>query len=411
MQMMIQTHLDWSMKQGRILTAAGKAVEYYKPDTFTQDELPHYYLLMMRQHTTNETFHQFRLWKQQQQQQKRPLLQHGLPIVGAWHRTIFVGGWEYSSDQEECVFNLQSNNLFIDMRIPNSRDVLLRHCASWDDCSDDDLRMYARQHVFSGFTCATKEESQDDDRQWLCTRHHCLDWNLIRTPRPRPNKWYVQLRLESIDPLNASHTTTSRKTSPVVHQWKEWAFATDPHGQHYYMEQWNRIPPCLDDNNIKVNSYVLALRKAPGTKACAGDGVLIVADGCFSYIFGRQFPDEHHASTDIHPSSLVELVDSALERNDRELALTYLQRIEAGHGRITTDQDGDGASFLSWKIEVTIPPWKQDRTLLKRGDIRVEGRTFSDCRVYWKGDEWELYDHRGFDTLQDLRELFLEVKL
>ena len=102
--------LQWSDKQRRILTANGRAEEYYSAErgfAFEPEELPHCYFRIGRS--------MFREWKQQQQQ-------HCGIIVGAWKRPLFVGGWEHSTDQEEYVFNFQTHTLFVDLRIPTLRN-------------------------------------------------------------------------------------------------------------------------------------------------------------------------------------------------------------------------------------------------------------------------------------------------
>lgn len=40
----------------------------------------------------------------------------------------------------------------------------------------------------------------------MATRHHCIDWNYVGEPRPRPNKWRVEM-------------------GPGGDVWKEWGFA------------------------------------------------------------------------------------------------------------------------------------------------------------------------------------------
>ena len=89
-----QTLLDWTAKQGRILTAEGKATEYYCAERgfpFTSRELPHYHLERGDSHQV------FRHWAEeaaaaasshadQQEEQNSP-------IVGAWSRPLFTGKW------------------------------------------------------------------------------------------------------------------------------------------------------------------------------------------------------------------------------------------------------------------------------------------------------------------------------
>ena len=47
-QLLRDCHLDWTAKQGRILTANGRANEYYCQERgfpYQEEELPHYYLM------------------------------------------------------------------------------------------------------------------------------------------------------------------------------------------------------------------------------------------------------------------------------------------------------------------------------------------------------------------------------
>jgi hypothetical protein len=236
----------------------------------------------------------------------------------------------------------------------------------------------------------------------------------------------VQIRQDKGETETANYHKNKNR---MVHQWKEWAYATDPHGQHYYMEQWNRMPSlrslAQQQHDKKVNSYILALRKVADK-----DGVLILVDGYFSYIQGHQFPDpidDDDTTTTVGQdgnnnksqiTNLVDLVDIALASGNREVALTYLQRMEAGHGCIVNKPDPDGKTDRSppirqWMIHRAIPPWKQGSVLFEPGDISVKAgsiSTLSDCRVFWNNDEWEIYDLCGFETLQQLQELFGEKK-
>ena len=114
------------------------------------------------------------------------------PIVGAWSRDYFVGGWDFSSDKDETVYNVQTNSLFLDLRIPKSRNQILNPAKTClEDYTNLELRVYARQHVFSGFSVV---ETHRHGRS-VCTRHHVLDWNFIGVPRSRPNKWWIEFKL------------------------------------------------------------------------------------------------------------------------------------------------------------------------------------------------------------------------
>jgi len=341
-----QSHLDWTSKQGRILTAYGRANEFYceeKGFAFVEEDLPHYRL--MHGDTTFDD--------------NVTLSTPPSPISGAWSRTYFVGGWEHSCSKEETVYNVQTNSLFIDLRIPTSRKLLLPSTATClNDYTNDQLRLFARQHVFGGLSVVTTEKERP-----VCVRHHCLDWNFVGTARPRPNKWWIEAMPNSSD------------------VWKEWAYATDDYGQHYYCEQWERLVG--GDSDVS-----LALRKERQQESDE-DGILVVVGNHFNYIRGR-------ALATIKPEyedavSLVALVDAALEVGDRDTAKEWLGRIDAGHGRITD----------KWTIDCAIQPWKEGTMLLGESEVVVEGSDMSDCRVIWNGERWNVFD----STIQNVEQV------
>ena len=191
--------LEWTSKQGRILTANGKATEFYVQDRgfpFQEKELPHH-------HLKNNTTKCFAKWA----------LENKKPgnVCGAFFRPLFVGDFEHTTDRDEIVYNVQTNTLFIDMRIPHlGKKVLGDKIASFGDMSDEQIKLFARRHAFSGYTVSNNENGRP-----VCTRHHCIDWNFVGVPRPRPNKWYVEMNADSS-------------------MWKEWAYARDKYDQHYY---------------------------------------------------------------------------------------------------------------------------------------------------------------------------------
>lgn len=85
---------------------------------------------------------------------------------------------------------------------------------------DLDLRLFARRHAFAGYTRLDRlpeEEALETCHGCsgsgggggggsVATRHHCIDWNYVGEPRPRPNKWRVEM-------------------GPGGDVWKEWGFA------------------------------------------------------------------------------------------------------------------------------------------------------------------------------------------
>eukprot|EP01083_Nonionella_stella_P145106 454068_1 len=134
--------MEWTSKQGRILTANGKAASYYtaaRGFPYIDADLPHHHLM---NNSTTDTFlawakeREVRLRSQSQSQSQSLRVPHShshshsqgehqhpdvkthYPICGAFNRPLFVGGWEHSTDQEEDVYNVQTNTLFIDIRIP-----------------------------------------------------------------------------------------------------------------------------------------------------------------------------------------------------------------------------------------------------------------------------------------------------
>lgn len=334
-----ERHLDWTAKQGRILTADGRANEYYCQERgfpYKEEELPHHYLIL-----GDTSF-----------QDLRPCSF----ICGAWSRAYFVGGWEYSSAQEETVYNVQTNSLFVDLRIPVTRKRLLPSTAtSLADYTAEQLRIYARQHVFAGFSVVSTEQER-----LVCVRHHCLDWNFVGIPRPRPNKWWIE------------------KMNSYAEKWKEWAYATDNHGQNYYCEQWERLQG-------GESEPVLALRREHDSNQ---DGIILVVGNHFNYIQGRVVGNGSHKYP--NATSLVTLVDAALDAGDFATSLDWLGRIEAGHG-----------CTHGWFIDCAIQPWKEGTRLFEKDGLVVEGDDLRTCHVLWKGVRWNVFE----STLGDVKQL------
>ena len=279
-------HLGWSAKQGRILTDSGNALRYYSPENgfpFSPEELPHHHT---ERGDTHLAFHR---WAKELRWSEGlgtrttegpppvPVLAAttgmplSSPIVGAWGRTIFAGRWEHTSNKDEITYNVQTGTLFVDLRIPLSkpigrwekleRVVINDRRQALESLSDQELRLYARQHVFGGFTFLATE-SKHPGRP-VATRHHCVDWNYIPgKPRPRPNKWYIECE----------------NTAAPTNRWKEWSYSTDENGQCYYYEIWERI-----QGDGGGQGFRLAMRKPNGTDAglsttadCHDDGIFVV---------------------------------------------------------------------------------------------------------------------------------------
>jgi hypothetical protein len=295
-----EQHLDWSSKQSRILNDNDNVLTYYSPENgypYVPHELPHHH---MEQGDTHVVFQN---WAKKQCQlslssseEQGPLfvLPNSVtvkmlptsPIIGAWKRTIFAGRWEHTSHVDEVTYNIQTGTLFVDLRIPVTKPTKL-----WekklklifgndnnsginnniqkqvlDSLTNDELRLYVRQHVFGGYTVLTTESSSSPHHppnRVLATRHHCIDWNyIIGKPRVRPNKWYIE--------CEESYTTTTATTGQQrpMNRWKELSYATDKNGQCYYYEIWKRI-----QNDEKGNDGLcLAMRQCNS----AADGIFVV---------------------------------------------------------------------------------------------------------------------------------------
>jgi hypothetical protein len=376
-------HLEWTAKQGYILTGGGKAEEYYNAERgfpFNETELPHYHLLR------GDTHEAFSSWKSNHQPPCRL-------VCGAWNRPLFVGGWKHSTDLDEEVYNIQTHNLFIDMRIPRSREEALSQSGldsittSLQDLTSQQLRLYARQHVFAGYTVCSEENDKP-----LATRHHCIDWNFVGVSRPRPNKWWIEVPEEKMD-----------KPDAPFNVWKEWAYAKDNRAQHYYFERWERYSKGSDTLGCRLALRLACNRKRKSTTADPTntsdqapkhqphDAIFVLVGDHFNYVTSRTFSGKEKAYPTA--SSLVQLVDAAVAEGDLETARSYLS-IEAGHGTVSS----------GWTLDCTIPPWNKGRSLheVTGGPIKVQGDDLASCSISWKGELWELYDC-SFESLEDLK--------
>ena len=370
--------LDWSHKQGRILTANGNSLKYYVNERgfpFSERELPHFHLL------SGDTFNPFRSWAQQDFERRKKRDSYFNPIVGAWTRSLFVGGFEHSSNVDEITFNLQTHGLFIDIRIPRISKAVIdiqhnilpyqgkyfysngpsTHCI-FPFLTHQQLKYYARRHAFAGYTI---QQVDQQSHRMLCTRFHCIDWNFVGIPRPRPNKWFVE--------MHPDHNKI----------WKEWSFAKDEHGQHYYFEQWERL-----EGDGYGDGMVLSLRRAPvkDTDKTWNDGIIVVIGDHFSIIQGRRTLTNNQYYN-YSMNNLVELVDAALDNGDRETAEYYLS-IDAAHGRISN----------GWIVDCSIQYWKEGIRLFDPDQINVMGTSIDTCKVYIHDIEWQVYESSIRDT-------------
>lgn len=360
-----ERHLGWTKKQGYILTGGGNVETFYTADRgfpFEETELPHHHLLKGNTHSEFQP----------------KAVSTKLLVAGAWNRPLFCGGWKHSSDQEERVYNVQTNNLFIDFRVPRSREAVLggSKATSLEELSPHELRLYARQHIFAGCTRLAYE----NDRP-VATRHHFIDWNFVGVPRPRPNKWWIQ---------TANETVSS---------WKEFAYATDDHGQHYYFEQWDRLEKGMQEPLLALRVSSTEKRKSSNEESSSPnekqDGVFVLAGDHFNYVKSRSFSGNE--SVYATATSLVDLVDEAVANGDLATARSYLS-IEGGHGLISN----------GWKLDCAIPPWNEgkDISTVCDGPLEVVGENLASCSIVFQGVNWDIYDC-SFETVDQLKK-FLE---
>jgi hypothetical protein len=391
-------HLAWSNQQGRILTANGQAASCYTADRgfdFEESELPHYHLMRSRESTTDpslDTRTIFREWRQKQGDEWKRA-----PVVGVWKRTLFYGGWEYTTDADEQVFNIQTPSLFVDLRLPTTRlrSQDLPNVTSLDDLSVEELRKFARQHVFGGYTVirqpppiTTTSLSSSKEYDLVCTRHHVMDWNFVGVPRNRPNKWYVEVE------TNKDEGQDNKERFPSSHNnWKEWAYATDPHGQQYYCEWWQSIQTDkVGGDDSPTSCQVLALRLCRTSDPMApNDGILVAVGSHFNYLLDYRTKNVAEDCGIITKGSLVDTVDALLEENNVEMAKQWLN-LQGGYGEISPT--------TGWTIPAATEFWKEGTSLFRSSgsssskDISVQEDVNAPYGrwVLWKGYRWEIVE-------------------
>eukprot|EP00903_Cladosiphon_okamuranus_P013418 g12500.t2 len=368
--------LKWSDKQSHILTGGGVSSRL----SFSEDELPHFHKARGSTHAA------FALWHRQG-------TGLGAEIAGAWKRPLFVGGWTHSDDspavplspssssslaplEGETTFNLQTPSVFIDIRVPNAGAALLGHHRGFDTMTDLHLRLFARRHAFAGYTRleplplpgetletgrggsgggggggrkGREIEQRRRDRTGcggsVATRHHCIDWNYVGEPRPRPNKWRVQM-------------------GPGGDVWKEWGLAKDAFDQHVYMERWERLPG--------GRGPFFAIRRRPSS---APDALLVVCGDHFALIVDR--PPGLMAGGEggaRGAGGLVGLVDDAVAKGDRRRAIAFLS-LEASHGRVSGQR-----GCLPWTVDCSLHPWLEKQRPFSGAVLTVAGDGLS---VHW----------------------------
>eukprot|EP00522_Entomoneis_paludosa_P007033 CAMPEP_0172445870 /NCGR_PEP_ID=MMETSP1065-20121228/5648_1 /TAXON_ID=265537 /ORGANISM="Amphiprora paludosa, Strain CCMP125" /LENGTH=575 /DNA_ID=CAMNT_0013196883 /DNA_START=384 /DNA_END=2111 /DNA_ORIENTATION=- len=392
-----ELQLGWSDKQRRILTANGKAAEYYTAERgfpFSENELPHYWL----SRGDKALWETFSKWKQESHKGPSSSVSgHQTPqVVGAWKRPLFYGGWEHSSNETEHVFNVQTNTLFVDLRLPVTRLTKARAAAVSSPLekltTGHELRVFARQHCFAGFSYTqsadaavgvSKTTSSGFDQ--VCARHHWIDWNYVGAPRNRPNKWWIELQPNS-------NSKTECETQEMPQQWKEWAFATDECGQQYYCERWERLSSLNASSSPLHQRAVLALH-SPG-------GIIVVAHNHFNFCLGQSVGD-HLPSTD--KTSLTEIVDDFVAQGEFDKARQWLGRIRGGHGTVSS----------GWEIDAAIEFWMEGQPFWSRETVELkcsrhqkeEKSWWESCTVTWNEQQWQLFEC-NLESFEQLQEFF-----
>lgn len=477
---MISQHLDWSDKQRRILTSCGNADLYYTTERgypFEFNELPHFYLQRQLNSSTtqqlennvtsndyNSTFEAFQKWKEETDDTiKKNDKELGggstdsdLPIKGIWKRPLFIGNFEHTTGQnDEIVYNIQSNTLFIDLRVPvYTRKYLFNNTSnriqSIDDMTTDQLRYYSRQHIFAGFTKYFKTNhhhsnnnetenfivsyinnwSNHDDQSsannyykykrytQYCTRHHCIDWNFIGIGRTRPNKWWVELLTSPVE--------TEKKIT--IDCWKEYSYSTDEYGQYYYMERWERL---LESDPVpnKHDNINLVLRMKPNNDIDC-DGIVILINNHFNYCIWNGMKQLIHEKQNHNIykaiASKVQLIDTALEHNDIITAKKWLRCIQGGHGYRFFREDASNSLLRlteqksineknGWILDTCIEFWREGTRLWADDEIRItshssnDGTTAStavqDCIILWNNIEWSIFDSQNIHSVEHLNQI------
>jgi hypothetical protein len=259
-----------------------------------------------------------------------------------------VGGWEHSDGTHETVFNLQTRSLFIDIRIPTASLDAFRGHKSLATMSLDELGLFAQRHAFAGYSVVSGSPP-------TCVRHHAVDWNFVGAPRPRPNKWRIEVD----------------RSGDV---WKEWGWPTDTHGQHVYMERWERLPG--------GGGKTIALRRAVHG---ARDAFLVVVGDHFNYIVNRE-PTAMQPPAESLGAAVATLSESG-ERARLEACLG----LRAGHGRIKS----------GWLVDAALHPWEEGSALIRPGDVAI-----SDTGEFtWRGERWEVFENDY--SIAEARSLFL----
>ena len=388
--------LDWSKKQGYILTGGGSLLELMIPGRdFQEEDLPHFHL---RNETTYEAF---ATWLSED---RRSHL-----ICGLWTRPLFAGGWAESTDADTTAYNMQTPSLFIDMRFPVCRPSHFKNKTSLSDFSFDELRLLARQHCFAGYCLPEK------DPESVYTRHHIIDWNYHPSyPRPRPNRWRVELKEDKMS-------------------FKEHSVAVDKFGVPVYMERWARV----GDDSMGKKHFAARRRRILHHTARKDyrDGVLVIMGDHFTLAIDRlqSLPSfEGCEGCSGGPS----LVDYAASVGDRASIEAYLD-LQGSYGRIYDDEEGgelEGygsqerrhthgggyggrATRKIWSIIKCTHPWLEGHSPLslngpvqlkfgrsRGGQVGARARHRTPTTMVWAGYEWDIMECSF--TVAELRDIF-----
>ena len=301
-------------------------------------------------------------------------------MVGAWSRDLFAGGGLETTSKDETCANLITPGLFIDIRIPTTRDKALRKAGrtSWDDVSglldgkearplaalsNLEVRLLARQHAFGGYARfeppSASSSSSSSAIVGACARHHAIDWNFMGEPRPRPNKWHVEPlppKGGQADLMIAAAMRQGGYSEPLVDEWLELSYANDESGKPYYHEKWSRL-----GSGSGEMSYT-ALRAQQSSER---DAFVIIVNDHFAYVRGRPI-DTAELSSFIEKSKcgrrLFDVVDEALARGDRDLAERCVL-LEAGYGRVSN----------GWLVDASLQPWRIGKNMSNVFDGEIVG--------------------------------------
>jgi len=315
--------------------------------------------------------------------------------------------------------------------------------SSLNDLTWEQLRYYARQHIFAGYSRVVNDEPRRlSSFRYCCTRHHCIDWNYVGVPRNRPNKWWIEPKIhhntnenhnDNDEDDNNNQEPTKSTAPPNV--WKEWSYATNPQtGQAYYGERWERLEHGGSSSSSK-ESLVMALRKR--ATHTPPDGIIVMVDDHFNYCidrvvgldnYGNNNGDDYYYNNG-HAASLVDLVDAAVANQDRATAQQWLS-MQGGHGRIRRGSRSStthiinnntavgGNSEFCWMIDCAVEFWKQGTPLWIYGDtVTVQehletppGNELSSpleqgaCTIWWNHEPWEIFE-TNLQTVQQLKDL------